>query len=236
MFVSRSALPVHTPFAVSKAVLQPTSSSSFGPRVRPAGLHNDTPYIASITPAVEMRRTAPCVVTPPICGMERKNLWVPGSHTGCSAPLVAKGSEIVVPRVSLQVALSTLIRVPYGGEAALLIARMSPSAGSYASSSARVGSVSLVWTSLTVLGGVKLLSKHSTRLARGIGYKKPGLRRRGGSDAVGTGAIVGAGIGRAHRRRGTWSKPVERAEAVVRRELRDRYRRLGVEGIDNLIR
>src|SRR5262249_5145197 len=72
------------------------------------------------------------------------------------------------------------IRVPYGGGGALLIARMSPSAGSYASSSARVGSVSLVRTSLTVFGGVKLGSKNNKR--RGAAVIK--------SPSKGGGAVV----------------------------------------------
>src|SRR5205085_11007116 len=62
----------------------------------------------------------------------------------------------------------TLTRVPKGGVAALLIARISPSPGSYASSSARVGSPAFVVTSLTVRGGLSLRSKLSTRLGASV--------------------------------------------------------------------
>src|SRR5215469_11259585 len=83
--------------------------------------------------------------------MERKNRRSTGSHCGCSAPLVALGKGIVVWTVSAPVVLSTLIKVPNGTVSALFIARMIPSFGSYASSSARLGSPVFVWTSPTVL-------------------------------------------------------------------------------------
>ena len=67
-----------------------------------------------------------------------------------------------------QVDLLTLINVEYGGEAALFVARISPSAGSYASSSVRVGSVGFVRISLTVFGGLKVVSKHSKRLGASV--------------------------------------------------------------------
>src|SRR3981081_4466630 len=55
-----------------------------------------------------------------------------------------------------------------GGVGALLIARISPSFGSYASSSVRVGSPAQVVTSLTVVGGLVLRSKVSTRLGAAV--------------------------------------------------------------------
>src|SRR5207237_7001643 len=81
------------------------------------------------------------------------------SHIGCSAPLVALTPPAVLNvtlsvagtgRVRAQLFGSNLIKVPYGGEAALLIARISESLGSTANSSARVGSVGSVLTLLTV--------------------------------------------------------------------------------------
>src|SRR5262249_22127091 len=73
---------------------------------------------------------------------------------------------MVFRRVRLQVDLLTLMKVPDGGEAALLIARMSPSCGSYTSSSARVGSPGRVDTSLTVWPVMKLM--HSRRLGASV--------------------------------------------------------------------
>src|SRR6266851_9375248 len=70
--------------------------------------------------------------------------------------------------VRTPVALLTLIKVPNGGSDALLITRSSPSLGSYASSSARVFSPAFVKTSLTVLGGLVLRSKVSTRLGASV--------------------------------------------------------------------
>src|SRR6516164_9889696 len=73
-----------------------------------------------------------------------------------------------VPQVSTPVIWLTVIRVPNGGLAALLIARISPSFGSQASSSARVGSPAFVVHSLTVVGGLVLRSKLSTRLGASV--------------------------------------------------------------------
>src|SRR5882672_10011462 len=70
--------------------------------------------------------------------------------------------------VRTPVALLTEIKVPNGGVEALLITRSSPSCGSYASSSARVGSPVFVMTSLTVVGGLVLRSKASTRLLASV--------------------------------------------------------------------
>src|SRR5262249_11110378 len=61
------------------------------------------------------------------------------------------GKGIFVWTVSAPVVLLTLIKVPNGIGSALFIARMIPSFGSYASSSARLGSPVFVWTSPTVL-------------------------------------------------------------------------------------
>src|SRR5215813_9137606 len=73
---------------------------------------------------------------------------------------------MVFRRVRPQVDLLTFMKVPDGGEAALLIARMSPSCGSYTSSSARVGSPGRVDTSLTVWPVMKLM--HSRRLGASV--------------------------------------------------------------------
>src|SRR5215471_4378992 len=70
--------------------------------------------------------------------------------------------------VSAPVVLLTWINVPNGGSEALLMTRSSPSRGSYASSSARVGSPAFVVTSLTVVGGLVLRSKVSTRLGASV--------------------------------------------------------------------
>src|SRR5438876_1589477 len=120
-----------------------------------------------------MRRTPPCEAVGPICGTERKNLPVPGSHTGCSAPFVAStpwaaSKSIFFTTVRAPVVLLTWIKVPNGGSEALLITRSSPSLGSYASSSARVFSPVFVKTSLTVVGGLVLRSKVSTRLGASV--------------------------------------------------------------------
>src|SRR5215471_15881253 len=73
---------------------------------------------------------------------------------------------MVFRTVRPQVDLSTCMKVPDGGEAALLIARMSPSCGSYTSSSARVGSPGRVDTSLIVWPVMKLM--HSRRLGASV--------------------------------------------------------------------
>src|SRR5215468_336412 len=73
---------------------------------------------------------------------------------------------MVFRRVRPQVNLLTFMKVPDGGEAALLIARMSPSCGSYTSSSARVGSPGRVDTSLIVWPVMKLM--HSRRLGASV--------------------------------------------------------------------
>src|SRR5947209_19986740 len=75
---------------------------------------------------------------------------------------------MVVTILRAPVALLTLISVPNGGSEALLITRSSPSRGSYASSSARVFSPAFVKTSLTVVGGLVLRSKESTRLGASV--------------------------------------------------------------------
>src|SRR2546425_13279416 len=75
---------------------------------------------------------------------------------------------MVVTILRAPVALLTLISVPNGGSDALLIARISPSRGSYASSSARVFSPVFVKTSLTVVGGLVLRSNVSTRLGASV--------------------------------------------------------------------
>src|SRR6516164_4784350 len=64
--------------------------------------------------------------------------------------------------------VSTLIKVPKGGVEALLIARISPSLGSKASSSARVGSPAKVVTSPTVRGGFFVRSKLRTRAGASV--------------------------------------------------------------------
>src|SRR5262249_60683293 len=73
---------------------------------------------------------------------------------------------MVFRTVRPQVDLSTCMKVPDGGDAALLIARMSPSCGSYTSSSARVGSPGRVDTSLIVWPVMKLM--HSRRLGASV--------------------------------------------------------------------
>src|SRR5437879_1951652 len=120
-----------------------------------------------------MRRTPPCEAVGPICGMERKNLPVLGSHTGCSAPFVAStpwaaSNSMFFTTARAPVALLTWIKVPNGGSDALLITRSNPSFGSYASSSARVFSPAFVKTSLTVVGGLVRRSKVSTRLGASV--------------------------------------------------------------------
>src|SRR6267378_6486515 len=70
--------------------------------------------------------------------------------------------------VRTPVVLLTWIKVPNGGSEALLITSSSPSLGSYASSSARVLSPAFVKTSLTVVGGLVLRSKVSTRLGASV--------------------------------------------------------------------
>src|SRR5229473_2946245 len=70
-----------------------------------------------------IRTTPPFEATGPICGIERKNRPVPGSHTGCSAPPVASTPWAAsntsrfakVGGVRAQLALLTVIKVPKGG-------------------------------------------------------------------------------------------------------------------------
>src|SRR5207248_10266945 len=69
-----------------------------------------------------------------------------------------------LPTVSLPVFLLTLINVPKGGSSALLMTSSVPCCGSYASSSARLGSPGLVVTSPTLVGGLVLRSNDTTRL------------------------------------------------------------------------
>src|SRR5215469_4760823 len=98
-----------------------------------------------MAPAIPICATAPLGnapdPSPSTSGIERKNFWVLGCHTGCSAPFVAFTplavlSVIFVLIVSVQVD-ETLINVPNGGVSALLITRSRLSFGSNASSSAR---------------------------------------------------------------------------------------------------
>ena len=116
--------------AVSKTTLQPSSRSSRGPRLRPAGWQFFTGNRVSRTPFRLILPTAPSVTLPFTSGIEMKNLPVPGSQTGCSAPLVAFVSVIRVSTVNLPVLLSTLINVANGGESALFTGRRRPSSGS----------------------------------------------------------------------------------------------------------
>src|SRR5438876_4191081 len=144
-----------------------------------------------------MRRTPPCEAVGPICGTERKNLPVPGSHTGCSAPFVAStpwaaSKSTFFTTVRAPVVLLTWTKVPNGGSEALLITRSSPSLGSYASSSARVLSPVFVKTSLTVVGGLVLRSKVSTGLGASVTERQgyAGTTPLGLAKSVASAAVV----------------------------------------------
>src|SRR5713101_6771362 len=92
-----------------------------------------------------IRTTPPFEATGPICGIERKNRPVTGSHTGCSAPPVASTPWAAfstnrfakVGGVRAQLALLTVIKVPKGVGSLGLITRSSAVGffpfGSYAS-------------------------------------------------------------------------------------------------------
>src|ERR1043166_10041447 len=128
----------HTLPASSDLTLQPTSRSPFGPTVSPAGWQKFTGYVASTTPAVLMRLTAPFCTFGPTCGIEMKKRPTAGSHCGCSAPLVASVKLTLATQVSAPLDRSTRIKVANGGSSALFTAMMSESSGSYVSSSARL--------------------------------------------------------------------------------------------------
>src|SRR5262249_50692310 len=112
----------------------------------------------------------------PICGIERKNVPVSGTHTGCSAPPWAStpcaASKVIlfaaVGLVRAQLAGFTVMKVPNGGVSALLMTRSNLSCGSYASSSARLVVGVAVWTSLTGVGGKCVVSKETTRLGASV--------------------------------------------------------------------
>src|SRR5580704_15653075 len=163
------SVEVHNPPAVSNTVLHPTRKSCFGPLLRPAGEQNEIGKVWSIMWVVgSIRTTPPLAGFGPICGIDSKKRWAPGSHAGCSAPLAASTPPATLKRilsgaatpgggavggVSAQVDVLTLMNVPKGGVSALLIARITASIGSYANSSARLRSPDAVETALTSVGG-----------------------------------------------------------------------------------
>src|SRR6266568_2643611 len=164
-----------------------------------------------------MRSIAPCRFVDPSplsSGMERKNLRLWRSQTGCSAPLVAStpwalSKIMAVWTVRPPVFFSTLMKVPDGGVAALLITSRRP--WSSASSSAGL-SPTLVVTALTVLGGLDLRSKVSTRLGASVtnNHGKAATTPLGPEQSL-------APAGRDTRR-----EAGKRRVAVVRSDLRDR--------------
>src|SRR5262245_59306838 len=133
---------------------------------------------------------------------------------------------MVFRTVRPQVDLSTCMKVPDGGDAALLIARMSPSCGSYTSSSARVGSPGRVDTSLTVWPVMKLM--HSRRLGASV----TNSQGKGASAVV---TPLGPAQSLAPAGGNTRCEPRERSERDGRGNLLQELSRPSVNDVDDFV-